>query len=100
LTATKIRLSSAPMSKAQAATTTWEREQIARAISYVAYLFNGRFDKHRIECDTLDAALAAAANLNATAATNVRRAIVYAITPEGWSIQVSAENCQEAYGHA
>jgi hypothetical protein len=79
-------------SRAQQATVAWEKQQIARAVSFVAYLFNGRFDKHRIECRTFAEAKTAASNLNATAATNVRRAIIYAITPEGWSIQVSQEN--------
>jgi hypothetical protein len=70
----------------------YEREQIARATSFVAYLFNGRFDKHRVECASLAEAQAEADRLNRTKATNTRQAIVYAITPEQWSIQVTPEN--------
>ena len=80
------------MTKATDHMNAWERAQIARAVSYAAYLFNGRGDKYHVPCASLADARRAAADLDATTATNARRAMVYAVTPEGWSIHVSEAN--------
>ncbi len=81
------------MSNAKRQTLAHEREQIGRATHFTAYLFNGRFDKHTSgPFASYAEALDGAAALNRDFATNVRRAIIYAITPEGWTIQVTSEN--------
>ena len=64
----------------------WNRAQRQRAVSYAATVwFNGRHN--RVTTDTEDAAHEWARRLE-TAADNGRRALVYAITPEGWTIPV------------
>ena len=66
----------------------WEAAQVARAASWTAFLFNGRGRKHRLDCPSFEEAARAADCLDETFGGGPRRAIVYAVTPEGVSIQV------------
>ncbi len=58
----------------------WDAEQIARAVEFTTcrFLGAGRYDTRRFE----DRAVAEAD------ATGDRRAMVFAITPEGWTIHI------------
>jgi len=64
----------------------WNAEQISRAISYTASIFyNGRHNT--IETDTLTEAIEMGNKMN-DFVKNGRKAVVYAITPEGYTVWV------------
>lgn len=62
-------------------------ELASSATVFSAHLRRGPFDKETIRCSSYGEALEAAERLNATSRYG-RRAIVYAITPKGWSISL------------
>jgi cytosine/adenosine deaminase-related metal-dependent hydrolase len=60
-----------------------DAKQIARAIGFVVYLRKNPRDVYREDAATIPEARIAEAAMNAAHGANGRRAIVYAITPEG-----------------
>jgi hypothetical protein len=60
-----------------------DRAQIARATSYAIHFRKGPFERYDETADTLDEAHTIADRLNTDHGKHGRRAIVYAITPEG-----------------
>lgn len=64
--------------------------RIASATSFAAHFRKGPFEAYRVETASLAEARAAAERLNAEHGKHGRRAMVYAITPEGVAIPVPA----------
>ena len=64
----------------------WDRDQAGRCVRYTACVHNGFRGKVTVECATLSEAEDAARGLTAEVALHGRRAMVYGVTPEGWSI--------------
>jgi hypothetical protein len=67
-----------------------EAAEIARAIRFTAHFRKGPFEKYTIEAASLEQAREAAKQLDAEHGKLGRRAVVYAITPEGNSYPVPA----------
>ena len=62
--------------------------ELARAVSFTAHIRKGPFEKYTTETATLDEARVAAIALNAAYGGMGRRAIVYGISPEGWTFVI------------
>jgi hypothetical protein len=62
---------------------------IANASYFTAHIRLSPTDKTTVRVKTYEEALAAAEKLNATSKFG-RRAMVYAVTPKGWTVPVSA----------
>jgi len=63
--------------------------QIARSTAFTAHFRAGPFEAYTVECDSIEAARAAAAELNAKHGEYGRRANVYAVNPEGLTFHIS-----------
>jgi len=61
----------------------WERQQLARAVSYTVHFRKGPFERYDERADTLAEARAIEARLNAAHGQYGRRAIVYGVLPDG-----------------
>jgi len=59
--------------------------QIARATHYIVHFRKGPLETYQVQADTAADAHAEAAKLNAEHGKYGRRAIIYAVTPEGRS---------------
>ena len=64
----------------------WDREQKARAIGYAIHLRISPYERFDERADTLAEAEAIAARLAAQHSKHGRRAIIYALLPEGNAI--------------
>ena len=62
--------------------------ELARAVSFTAHIRKGPFEKYTVPAATLDEARAATVVLNAEHGGMGRRAIVYGISPEGWTFVI------------
>jgi hypothetical protein len=63
--------------------------QVARAVSWAAHFRKGPAEKYIVACATLAEAREACVRLNEAHGAGGRRAILYAITPEGVAWPVS-----------
>lgn len=66
----------------------FDAEQIARAKYFTACQFLGRGQYDRRECPTLEAARETGRAMKAENEANGRGVMIYAVTPEGWTIHV------------
>lgn len=62
--------------------------ELARAVSFTAHIRKGPFEKYTVPATTLDEARIAAVALNTEHGGMGRRAIVYGISPEGWTFVI------------
>jgi len=79
-------------SKAALASQALDDANIARAVAYSAFLHISPKDRHVIQTNTLAEAQAEAIKLLALPNRYGRIPMVYAITPEGWSIPMRPED--------
>ena len=67
----------------------FDAAQVARAVSFTAHLRKSPFEKFTVPAATLEDAQKAAAALNVEHGKFGRRAMVYAVTPEGWTFPIA-----------
>jgi hypothetical protein len=66
----------------------FDAAQVARAVRWTACLHNGRGDRRTISAPSLDEARRIAVEELLPLSVGGRRPMIYAVTPEGWSIHV------------
>ena len=71
--------------RAAIASDAFDAAQIARAVSFTAHIRKGPFEKYTVAAATAEDARIEADKLNAAYGGAGRRAMVYAVTPEGWT---------------
>jgi len=75
------------LSKSAARRKAYDDSQIARAVSFTAFIQLSPSVKHSKSCHTKEDAIAAAKEFNRLSEYG-RQALVYAVTPEGYTIPV------------
>ena len=79
-------------SKAALASQALDDANIARAVAYSAFLRLSPREKYMEKCDTLEGAQAEARKMLALPNRYGRQPMIYAITPEGWTIPMRPEH--------